>query len=233
VLENPDAIDGVGDLLAVSKGGLTLWGAVGAGAVAMWLGLRRTSAPAGGFADAVAPGCVLALGVGRLGCYSFGCDFGARLGDRAPRFLSSLGTFPRWDAAGDLGAGSPAWLTQRSVGLVDADATSSLAVHPVQLYEAVLAFGLVVGALLLTPRKRFDGEVAVATALAYCAGRFVLELMRGDPERFRFGPSVPSGVALGVLALTLLGVWLTGTARLLPSEAKRRATLVAALTLVV
>jgi hypothetical protein len=56
--------------------------------------------------------------------------------------------------------------------------------------------------------------------------------MRGDPERFRFGPSVPSGVALGVLALTLLGVWLTGTARLLPSEAKRRATLVAALTLV-
>jgi hypothetical protein len=101
----------------------------------------------------------------------------------------------------------------------------------VQLYEAVLAFALVLAALFLAPRKRFAGETAASMALAYCAGRFVLELLRGDPERLRFGPAVPPGPAVGLLALALLGVWLVGTAGLLPPAAKRRAALIAVLAL--
>jgi hypothetical protein len=61
-------------------------------------------------------------------------------------------------------------------------------VQPVQLYEAVLGLGLLLGACYLTPRRRFHGQVGLTLLFAYAVMRFLLEALRGDPARGFFGP---------------------------------------------
>ena len=61
-----------GDPVARCKiwhGGLGIWGAVALGGVGAWIGCRRRGIPLPFFADAVAPGIVVAQAIGRLGNY--------------------------------------------------------------------------------------------------------------------------------------------------------------------
>ena len=51
------------------EGGLGIWGAVALGGVGAWIGCRRRGIPLPLFADAVAPGIVVAQAIGRLGNY--------------------------------------------------------------------------------------------------------------------------------------------------------------------
>lgn len=53
--------------LAIWRGGLGIWGAVALGAVGAAIGARRRGVRLAPFADAIAPGIVLAQGIGRLG----------------------------------------------------------------------------------------------------------------------------------------------------------------------
>lgn len=54
---------------AIWDGGLGIWGAVALGGVGALIGCRRYKVPFSSFADAVAPGLVLAEAIGRLGNY--------------------------------------------------------------------------------------------------------------------------------------------------------------------
>lgn len=56
-------------------------------------------------------------------------------------------------------------------------------VHPTQLYESALNFGIFFFMLRLLKRKRFDGHVLAADAILNSAARFVVEYFRGDPGR--------------------------------------------------
>lgn len=51
----------------IAGGGLGIWGAVALGGVAVWILFRFKKLPLGPFADAVAPGIILAQAIGRLG----------------------------------------------------------------------------------------------------------------------------------------------------------------------
>jgi prolipoprotein diacylglyceryl transferase len=53
--------------LYIWDGGLGIWGAVALGAVGAWIGCRRRGIPLSGFADALAPGLILAQAIGRWG----------------------------------------------------------------------------------------------------------------------------------------------------------------------
>ncbi|HEY8729520.1 MAG TPA: prolipoprotein diacylglyceryl transferase family protein, partial [Acidothermaceae bacterium] len=55
--------------LYVWRGGLGIWGAVALGAVGAWIGCRRRGVRLQDFADALAPGLVLAQAIGRWGNY--------------------------------------------------------------------------------------------------------------------------------------------------------------------
>ena len=55
--------------LMIWEGGLGIWGAVALGGVGAWIGCRRRGVPLPFFADAVAPGIVVAQAIGRLGNY--------------------------------------------------------------------------------------------------------------------------------------------------------------------
>ena len=52
------------DALKVTNGGLGIWGAVALSAVALWVMFRIKKIPLAPFADAVAPGLILAQGIG-------------------------------------------------------------------------------------------------------------------------------------------------------------------------
>jgi phosphatidylglycerol:prolipoprotein diacylglycerol transferase len=89
------------------SGGLASTGGVAAGLVATVVAARVTRRPARELLDAIAPAGLLALGIGRLGCFLAGCCWGQPTGLPWGVVLPELGPPPRhplqlYSAAGDL-----------------------------------------------------------------------------------------------------------------------------------
>lgn len=197
VITNPDEFKSIWDLFALRNGGLVAYGGFIGGLVGSWAYLAPKKIRLLAWADDAVPSLASGLLITRIGCYLFGCDFGTRLPDGAPRWLKTLGTFPHW-APGTLasGEGSPAYVRHldlyRGSGLEQEliKMNSSFPVHPTQLYESIVGLGLLV--LLLWQRKytRFRGQVFFLFVFAYGFLRFVLELWRDDVERGSYGPTL-------------------------------------------
>ena len=107
--------------------------------------------------DVFIPGITLAQSIGRLGCFSAGCDFGT------PTSLPWGVTFTSSEAVAELPRNIP--------------------LHPTQLYSAVGIFVLFVVLLRLFRRRRFDGQVLCAYGIGYGLFRWVIEFLRGDTDR--------------------------------------------------
>ena len=154
--------------LRIWDGGLGIWGAVALGGVGAWVGCRRRGIALPAFADAVAPGVVLAQAIGRVGNY-----FNQELYGGPTDLPWGLEIFYRRDPSGRVG-----------ISLLDGTSTGQVAlvVHPTFLYEAL--WSLVVFAALLYLDRRYDlghGRLFALYVAAYCFGRFWVELLRSDP----------------------------------------------------
>jgi phosphatidylglycerol:prolipoprotein diacylglycerol transferase len=209
VLTNIGQFESVGDVLAVGRGGMTAYGGLVGGCLASWLYLRRVGLPVLPWADAAAPSVLLGIGVTRLGCYAFGCDFGVRLGDAAPSLLRALGTFPRWgeEAGRYAGMGAPAFTAHVERAGLSPFAEASLPVHPTQLYEslgALALFGLL--SSWRAPRRR--GDLFLAATFGYGSLRFMIEPLRGDLERGLVGPALPVGVTIAIGVVLMVAAFL-------------------------
>jgi prolipoprotein diacylglyceryltransferase len=139
--------------------GVSSYGALLGMVVGFLLLTRRQPQPAIERLRLLAPSLLLLVAVGRLGCFAAGCEPG-RVTDAV------LGVkFPR---------GSATYRAHLAEGWVLPSDGWSLAVHPVQLYEAALAlclFALVLGSERRAPRS----ELLVAGALlGYLALRVAL-----------------------------------------------------------
>ncbi|OPX11159.1 prolipoprotein diacylglyceryl transferase, partial [Mycobacterium sp. AT1] len=161
--------DGAGFVAALRiwDGGLGIWGAVALGGVGAWIACRRRGIPLPAFADAVAPGIILAQAIGRLGNY-----FNQELYGRETDLPWGLTIYDRLDPSGVI---SPHSLDGVSTGQVYA------VVHPTFLYE--LLWNLLVFAVLLWADRRFKlghGRLFALYVAGYCVGRFWVELMRSD-----------------------------------------------------
>jgi phosphatidylglycerol:prolipoprotein diacylglycerol transferase len=212
IVTNPDEFRSVWDLFALRNGGLVAYGGFIGGLIGSWAYLAPKKIRLLAWADDAVPSLASGLLVTRVGCYLFGCDFGKRLPDDAPRWLQTLGTFPHW-AAGTLanGDGSPAYVrhlevyrdTPLEAELVRMNA--SFPVHPTQIYESLV--GAVLLGLLLWQRRyiRFRGQVFFLFVFAYGFCRFVLELWRDDVERGSYGPTLDVHIYVP-LCLLLLSV---------------------------
>ncbi|WP_437612546.1 prolipoprotein diacylglyceryl transferase family protein [Sorangium sp. So ce834] len=155
----------------VLHAGRAAYGGLIAGVVVAGLVLLRRGAPVLPFLDRLVPGLGITYASVRTGCFLAGCDYGrvtaGALGVRFP-------------------AGSPAAADHVAAGWVPLGAPS-LPVHPTQLYEAALGLLASAIAALWLVRGHRDGR-AFATWLAlYAAGRFFVELLRGDAGRGVYG----------------------------------------------
>ncbi len=213
VLTNLDEFHSFADIFAFRRGGLVAYGGFLGGYLGSWTYLSMNRLKLLPWADVAVPSLASGLLITRLGCYMFGCDFGKRLPETAPKFLQSLGTFPHW-AAGtlDSGDGAPAYVRHlelyrgTALGAQLVKTNASLPVHPTQLYESLC--GLVLLSLLLWQRKnqKFRGQIFFTFAFGYGFLRFLLEILRDDVERGEYGPMLAEHVLVpGALFLMAIG----------------------------
>ncbi len=216
LVTNPKDFHSFGDLFAFRGGGLVAYGGFLGGFVGSYAYLRAKGKRLLPWADVAVPSLASGLAITRIGCYLFGCDFGRLLGPGAPGWLARLGTFPKWPSGtvGD-GAGSPAWLEHVSRNLIPASATQSLPVHPTQLYESLVGVGLLALLFAVRRRQRFRGQVFCVATFAYGLLRFLLEMVRDDPERGSLPIAGRANVLIPVCLALFAAGFAVGIARIL------------------
>lgn len=183
IVTNLDSFDSALGWFDLRSGGLVAYGGFLGGAVGAALYLRVKKRPFLAFADVAAPALALGLSCTRVGCYLYGCDFGVRLSEAAPRWVKALGTFPRWTQFGDRLHGSPAFIHHVNLYYLAPDAAHAYPVHPTQLYEVAAGLLLFVSTLVVWRWRTFRGQVIFILAMGYGMWRFILEYFRDDPER--------------------------------------------------
>ncbi|MFM7107846.1 MAG: prolipoprotein diacylglyceryl transferase [Planctomycetaceae bacterium] len=192
----------------VPNGGLVVFGALPTAGLAAWWYARRHGLPLLRLADVIAPGLLLGLAIGRVGCFLNGCCYGG------PTDLPWAVSFP---------PESPPWLDQVQRGLLPEPAAGSappwtLPVHPAQLYAAIDAALLAAVACAVTPVFRREGAVFALVLTLHPLSRILLEIIRVD-EKPALGTPLSISQLVSVVLLGLAGVlwwWVCrdpGTAR--------------------
>ncbi len=167
------------DALKIWNGGLGIWGAVALGALGAWIACRRRGISLAAFADAVAPGLVLAQAIGRWGNW-FNQELYGRPSDLP------------WALEIDLAHRLPEYLNVATY-------------HPTFLYESLWNIGVAV--LVIWADRRFQlghGRAFALYVAAYTLGRAWIEYLRIDPAHHFLGLRIndwTSGVVfLGAVA---------------------------------
>ena len=191
-------VESLGSVLNLAAGGLVVFGSLPTAAWAAWRFARRRGLPLLKLADCIAPGLLLGLALGRVGCFLNGCCYGG------PCDLPWAVRFP---------PESPPWLDQAARGLLPAtDAAGgqpwSLPVHPAQLYAAIDAALLALVAVLFTPLARRPGEVFALVLTLHPLSRLLLEAIRVDePPALGTPLSISQLVSLVLLACAAALWW--------------------------
>src|SRR5699024_1480453 len=177
------------DALKITNGGLGIWGAVILGGLAVAVFFRYKKIPLAPFADAVAPGVILAQAIGRLGNW-----FNQELYGAETNVPWALEIYYRVDENGRF-----APVTGVSTGEVMAT------VHPTFLYE--LLWNLLIFGLLIWADRRFrlgHGKVFALYVAGYTLGRFWIEQMRTDEATMVFGMRINTLVSAVVFILAVI-----------------------------
>lgn len=198
-----------GDPWAVFKvweGGMAIFGAVGFGALGAIISLRRDKQRVGPFADALAPGLLIAQAIGRFGNY-----FNQEL-------YGSATTLP-WGLEID-----------------EAHLPSGYAVgtlfHPTFLYEAIWNVAMALLLIYLGRVIRFkSGQLMALYMVVYPLGRILMETMRMDEAKVLFGLRLNTVTSIVVLIAGVITFFICGKVgaptRISPEEVDRFKAVVA------
>jgi len=179
VVTNLDQFDSVIDVVRWWKGGVVAYGGFLGGLAGSIVFCRIHRVRLLTWADCAIPSVCLGLIVTRVGCFLAGCDFGRPWdGPWAVRFP----------------AGSPAVVEQTLLGLLPRGALQSLPVHPTQLYESLAGVVLLAGVMAVRRRQARPGQALAVFALGYAVLRYLIEMVRADPNRGSLGPFSTSQV---------------------------------------
>ncbi|MFJ8278441.1 prolipoprotein diacylglyceryl transferase [Streptomyces griseoviridis] len=163
------------DAFKVWEGGLGIWGAIALGAVGAWIGCRRRGIPLPAYADAIAPGIVLAQAIGRWGNW-----FNQEL-------YGKESTLP-WALH----------ITSSADGRVPGY------YQPTFLYESLWCVGVAFLVIWADRRFRLGhGRAFALYVAAYCVGRFWIEYLRVDDAHHILGLRLNDWTALIVFLLAV------------------------------
>lgn len=194
--------DPLGALL--SRAGLVFYGGLFGGAVGVIFMLRREKLPIGDVADVTALGIPTAYGIGRIGCFLVGDDYGRPTG-------SWVGlAFPK---------GSPpstAGNLRDAFGVAVPDSIPDwqvLRVHPTQLYEVALS--AVVFFVLWRMRRHPYRAGWLFTIWMILAGleRFLVELFRAKDDRFFGSLTLAQVISVALIIGGVYGAWALSRSR--------------------
>jgi prolipoprotein diacylglyceryl transferase len=174
--------------LYIWEGGLGIGGSVAGGAVGAWIACRRLGIPLTFVAACLAPGLPLAQGIGRLGNW-----FNNELYGSATTLPWGLKVYEFDTAAG------------KAVETATGEPSVLGTFHPAFLYELLWDIGVAVLIWQLDKRYRFGKAKAFALyVMAYCVGRFWIELLRTDPANHFLGMRLNNWTAIVVFVGALI-----------------------------
>ena len=179
--------DPLGEL--TSRGGLVWYGGLAGGAVAFLWQVRRRGFPLRRALDAAAPAVAIGYAVGRIGCFLVGDDYGRPTdGWMGVAFPDG---YPPTTAGYFRSIG-----TAIPPGIAD---TAVLAVHPTQLYEALLAF-MIFGVLVRLSMRLRPGRLFALYLGLYGVARFLIEFVRAKTDVIVLGVTTSQLVSLILVA---------------------------------
>ncbi len=123
--------------------------------VMLWY-FKKHKIPTLAMLDVMAVVTCIVHGFGRIGCFNAGCCYGVP----TDGFFGVEFSDPVCQAR-----------------------PLNVALHPTQLYEAILIFGILTFLLIYKSHKKFDGQLFILYLIIYASGRSLLETLRGDLER--------------------------------------------------
>nr|WP_029069628.1 prolipoprotein diacylglyceryl transferase [Jonesia quinghaiensis] len=203
VISSPRAYFGEGGepirALYIWEGGLGIWGAVALGAVGAWIGCRRAGLSFSSYADALAPGLLLAQAIGRLGNWFNQELFGG------PTDLP--------------------WGLEIDDAHLPAGYESGTLFHPTFLYELLWCVLGAMVLLYLDKKVKFRPfQVLWLYVVWYTAGRLWIELLRIDTAEIVWGMRVNVWTSLAVLSLGVIGFVIAGRRNILVNESSESDT---------
>jgi prolipoprotein diacylglyceryl transferase len=172
-------------IFAVWEGGLAIFGALLLGSVGAFIGARTAGIKFLAFADAIAPGVLVAQAIGRIGNYFNNELFG-------------LPTTLPWGL--EISTANPAYPAGLPAGVL---------FHPTFLYE--LIWNLMGFAVLIWLDRKLKlrwGQMFAAYLITYSIGRAFIESIRIDPSEIFFGLRTNVWSAIFTIAIGVaLFVW--------------------------
>jgi len=183
--------------LLFERYGLVWYGGFLLGTAAVLWTMRRRRLPAWTTVDAAAPALALGYGIGRIGCFLVGDDYG-RPTDLpwGIAFPNGLPPTSAWHLRHEFGLAIPA----------DVPGATLLRVHPTQLYETAAALAIWAVGLVLLRRRRRGGDVALPIFALLAVERLLVEFLRAKDDRF-LGPfTLAQAISVGVL-LVMAILW--------------------------
>lgn len=167
----------LGEMFAIWNGGMSIQGGLVGGFIGGFLYTWQYKINFWEFADIAAPGIILGQAVGRIACFMNGDAFGSPTG-------SDFGlVYPPGTFAYDTYGSQPLW--------------------PAEVWEGQWDMIVLVLLLLIRMRGVPTGYVFLLYNILYSIGRFMLEFLRGDSERFA-GFTAAQWTSLSVIAVALL-----------------------------
>jgi phosphatidylglycerol:prolipoprotein diacylglycerol transferase len=128
--------------------------------------------------DIYVPGIALAQSIGRLGCYSAGCDYGKPTAS----FLGVIFTNP---------------IAHELTGV-----PLSTPVYPTQIFESLATLSIFAILLWRYGHKKYDGQIFILYLTLYAVARFLIEFLRGDEDRgFVFNHLLSTSQFIAIIAL--------------------------------
>jgi phosphatidylglycerol:prolipoprotein diacylglycerol transferase len=189
--------------LIFERFGLVWYGGFALGAAAVVWVARRRRLPAWPVADAAAPGLALGYGLGRIGCFLVGDDFGM------PTDLPWGVAFPR-----GLPGPTTAGLMRSEYGADipwEIPDTQLVTVHPTQLYETLAAVVIWAVGVRMLRRGAPSGSTTLIVVALMALERFLVEFVRAKDDRLLAGFTVAQLISIVVILLVVF--WLRARSR--------------------
>jgi prolipoprotein diacylglyceryl transferase len=184
--------------LEVWKGGLGIPGAVALGALGVFIACRRRGVLMPPVADCMAPGLVLAQGIGRWGNW-----FNQELYGRPTHLPWAV----RIDAAHQCGVITKAYETAAVQALCPSGASNVYGYfQPTFLYESIWDIGTAIALILLDRKYKLGhGRVFALYLVIYGLGRSWIEALRIDPAHHFFGLRLNDWTSIVIVLAGVVG----------------------------
>lgn len=179
-----------------SRAGLVWYGGFVGGAIGVIWMLRRRQQSIPRMADVVAPALALAYGIGRLGCFLVGDDYG-----RPTESWIGI-AFPRGQPPTTAGNLRRAFGVHLPASIPDSEV---LAVYPTQLFETAISLLIFLALWRMRRRGRPVGWLFSLWLALAGAERFAIEFFRAKDDRLFGLITLAQVISIGMVGL---GIWL-------------------------